>query len=262
LHRVDTQVVCRRGHAFDLARQGYLNLTVGSARHGSADTSTMVSAREQFLAAGHYRPIADELAASAARYAPAAPGGVVVDLAGGTGYYLAAMLDAVPDRNGLCLDVSAPALRRAARAHARAAAIGADVWRRLPLASGSASVMLSAFGPRNPLEIERILAADGLLIVVSPTVAHLLELVGPLGMLRIDPDKEQRQAAAFDRFRVVEQETLTRSLVLDRHAVATLAAMGPTAKHVPAQALATRVRALPDPLAVTLAVHITAYRPD
>jgi len=122
--------------------------------------------------------------------------------------------------------------------------------------------MLSAFGPRNPLEIERILAADGLLIVVSPTVAHLLELVGPLGMLRIDPDKEQRQAAAFDRFRVVEQETLTRSLVLDRHAVATLAAMGPTAKHVPAQALATRVRALPDPLAVPLAVHITAYRPD
>jgi len=70
LHRVDTQVVCRRGHAFDLARQGYLNLTVGSARHGSADTSTMVSAREQFLAAGHYRPIADELAASDSRRAP------------------------------------------------------------------------------------------------------------------------------------------------------------------------------------------------
>lgn len=112
----------------------------------------------------------------------------MVGLAGGIDYYLAAVLAAVPNRSGLCLEVAAPALRRAARAHPRAAAVGADVWRRLPLASGSARLVLSVFGPRNPLEIERILAPDRAAIVVSPTVAHLRELTGPLGMLRADPD--------------------------------------------------------------------------
>jgi 23S rRNA (guanine745-N1)-methyltransferase len=254
-------VVCPRGHAFDLARQGYLNL-VGSAPPGSADTSDMVVARERFLSGGHYRLIADQLAATVADNDPAADGGIVVDLAGGTGYYLGAVLDAVPSRFGLCLDVSAPALRRAARAHARAAAVGADAWRSLPLASASASTVLSAFGPRNPLEIERILAPGGVLVVVSPTAEHLQELIEPLGMLRVDPHKQQRQAAAFDRFHPVEQTTLTGSLTLDEDDVCALAAMGPTAKHVSAQTLATRLRALPTPTVVTLAVRITTYRAD
>ncbi|MDP9135674.1 MAG: 23S rRNA methyltransferase, partial [Actinomycetota bacterium] len=45
---------CAAGHSFDVARQGYLNLLPGDARTGTADTATMVRARAQFLAAGHY----------------------------------------------------------------------------------------------------------------------------------------------------------------------------------------------------------------
>ena len=45
-----------------------------------------------------------------------------------------AVLAALPDAVGLALDVSKPALRRAARAHPRAAAALADTWQRLPLA--------------------------------------------------------------------------------------------------------------------------------
>ncbi len=259
LHRCDRRIVCPAGHSFDLARQGYLNLTVGGVRHGSADTSAMVRAREHFLSHGHFRPIAEQVAMIAARYDPTPLQGIAVDLAGGTGYYLRALLDRLPDRFGLCLDLSAPALRRSARTHLRAAAVGADAWQRLPLTTGSASTVLSVFGPRNTSEIERVLAPDGVLIVVSPTAAHLSELIRPLGMLRVDPDKQRRLAAALNRFRIIEQRTLTYRQHLDRQDAACAAAMGPAAMHAPAGAFAARARALPDRIPVTIGVHITAY---
>ena len=50
-------VMCRAGHRFDFARQGYLNLLNRRSRR-LGDTAEMVSARAQFLGAGHYRPLA------------------------------------------------------------------------------------------------------------------------------------------------------------------------------------------------------------
>src|SRR5215469_9975307 len=143
-----TQLICGNGHGFDIARQGYVNLTTGRANPGTADTASMIAARERFLGGGHYRPLARALRSLAARYEPGGPG-LVADLAGGTGYYLAGILDALPHRHGACLDLSVPALRRAARAHPRAAALGADVWQPLPFADRSAALVLSIFGPRN-----------------------------------------------------------------------------------------------------------------
>ena len=84
-------------------------------------------------------------------------------------------MDALPRRHRVCIDLSVPALRRAARAHRRAAALGADVWQPLPLAGRSAAVMLSIFGPRNAAETGRILAPDGTLIIaflVPPTCGN------------------------------------------------------------------------------------------
>jgi 23S rRNA (guanine745-N1)-methyltransferase len=109
----------------------------------------MVVARDRFLGRGHYQPVAASVRSLAAQ-CDQREHGLVVDLAGGTGYYLAKILDALPHRHGVCLDLSAPALRRAARAHPRAAAIGADVWQHLPLATDSAAVVLSVFGAAEP----------------------------------------------------------------------------------------------------------------
>ena len=57
-----------------------------------------------------------------------------MDVGAGTGHHLAAVLDALPDARGIAIDASPAALRRAARAHERAAAVGADAWKPLPLA--------------------------------------------------------------------------------------------------------------------------------
>jgi 23S rRNA (guanine745-N1)-methyltransferase len=259
LARSGQQLRCELGHGFDIARQGYVNLTAGGGPAANADSADMIAARSRFLDRGHYAPVAAALGALAGRLGPAAPG-VVLDLAGGTGYYLAAVLGSGPGRAGICLDRSKPALRRAAAAHPRAAAVGADVWRELPLADGSAAIILSVFGPRNPGEIRRVLGAGGVFLLVTPAGPHLGEVIAPLGMLSVDAAKADRLAASLSGFEQVAAETLTYVLPLAHASLRDLVGMGPSAHHVDPAGLDHRIAALPDPQPVTVAVTLAAYR--
>jgi 23S rRNA (guanine745-N1)-methyltransferase len=258
LAETDASLRCATGHSFDIARQGYVNLVPGRA-----DTSEMVDARDEFVRAGHFRPLSAALAEEAARAAGGAASGapgVVVDLGAGTGHYLARVLDALPGARGIAIDASPAALRRAARAHERAAAVGADAWKPLPLRDGIASIVLSVFAPRNPDEMARILAPGGALLAVTPTTRHLHELVGPLGLLSVPDDKEDRLdsqlAAHFD---LAERRTIEHAMFLTRDECAQLVRMGPSAWHIDEQAIGDRVAALPDPLTVTTSVTLSRY---
>ncbi|SBT68852.1 23S rRNA m(1)G-748 methyltransferase [Micromonospora sediminicola] len=252
---------CPRGHSFDTARQGYVNLLAGRTPH-SGDSADMVSARSDFLAAGHYDTVATALASVATRVAPDDPYPLVVDAGAGTGHYLAAVLAALPDAHGLALDVSKPALRRAARAHPRAAAALADTWQRLPLADRSVAVLLNVFAPRNGPEFHRVLDPAGALLVVTPAVDHLAELVDALDLLRVDPDKADRVAGSLAGHFAEESVTEHRArLTLTRAEVTTLVGMGPSAWHADPGRLAARVAGLPEPAPVTLAVRLGVHRP-
>lgn len=266
---------CPRRHSFDIARQGYVNLLAGRAPH-TGDSAEMVAARADFLAAGHYAAVAAVLAAAATDVAAtdvAAAGGgaagggavpypLVVDAGAGTGWYLAAVLAALPDAAGLALDVSKPALRRAARAHPRAAAALADTWQRLPLADHSAAVLLNVFAPRNGPEFHRVLDPAGALLVVTPAEDHLAELVDALDLLRVDPAKADRVAGSLGGHFTEESATVHRARpTLTRTEVATLVGMGPSAWHTDPARLAERIAALPEPVAVTLAVRLGVHRP-
>jgi 23S rRNA (guanine745-N1)-methyltransferase len=265
---------CSTGHSFDIARQGYVNLVPGRA-----DTPEMVEARDEFLRAGHFRRLSEELAkearsalAEAAGRAgadgdtlaadPAAPaaGGAILDVGAGTGHHLAAVLDALPDRVGIAIDASPAALRRAARSHPRAAAVGADAWKPLPLRDGIATVVLSVFAPRNAAEMARVLAPGGSLIAVTPTTRHLHELVGPLGLLSVPDDKEDRldtQLAAH--FTLTRRRTLEHAMFLTRGESAQIVRMGPSAWHVDERSVAERLATLPDPLTVTASMTLSRY---
>ncbi|MBF5028372.1 MULTISPECIES: putative RNA methyltransferase [unclassified Micromonospora] len=252
---------CPRGHSFDIARQGYVNLLAGRAPH-AGDSAEMVAARADFLAAGHYDAVAAALATTAVRVADVDPYPLVVDAGAGTGHYLAAVLAALPDAAGLALDVSKPALRRAARAHPRAAAALADTWQRLPLADRSTAVLLNVFAPRNGPEFHRVLDPGGALLVVTPAADHLTELVDALDLLRVDPDKADRVAGSLGAHFAEESATGHRArLALTRAEVTTLVGMGPSAWHADPQRLAARIAALPDPVPVTLSVRLGVHRP-
>jgi 23S rRNA (guanine745-N1)-methyltransferase len=244
-------VVCPNGHSFDVARQGYVTLMPPRGRHASGDTSAMVAARGRFLGAGHYAPIA----AGVAEAAVATPR-TVVDLGAGTGYYLAAVLDSRPRARGIALDASRPALRQSARAHPRAAAVGCDIWRELPVKDGAADLVVDVFSPRNGAEIARVLAPDGALVLVKPTARHLHELVERLGLVSVDADKEARVDAALSpELSRTDRTELEFAMNLTGDDVRALVGMGPSARHVEAAAIVA------PGATVTASVTIETFRP-
>jgi 23S rRNA (guanine745-N1)-methyltransferase len=247
---------CDTGHRFDRARQGHVTLLPPGHRPPSGDSAEMVADRVAFLEAGHYAGITRALAAAVG------DASALLDLGGGTGQHLAGILDTLPGAVGVVLDSSPYAARRAARAHPRAVAVVADTWARLPIADGAVDRVLVVFAPRNGPEIARVLAEDGRLVVVTPAADHLGELVGPLGLLRVDPDKEARLAATLEpHLEPVSTAVHRERLRLDRAAAATLVGMGPHARHRTRDDVRTALAALPEPLDVTVSVQIGIYRP-
>ncbi|MFF8909228.1 methyltransferase domain-containing protein [Streptomyces olivaceoviridis] len=248
---------CPVGHTFDIARHGYAGLLTGT-RATSGDDAAMVQARDRFLSTGIYAPIRHVGAALAAD--AVSEQATVVDVGCGTGYHLAGVLDQLPGSRGLGLDTSVRALRAAARAHDRAAAVAWDVFRSFPLADGVADVVLNVFAPRNPAEFHRVLCPTGRLIVIRPTGRHLPELRGRLpGMVTIDPAKEQRLHRALDPFfEAAVTEQVEYSATLTRPDAVDLIAMTPSARHVSSADL-NDDGLLPDQ--VTVSVLATAYQP-
>ncbi|MFD6399530.1 putative RNA methyltransferase [Nocardia sp. NPDC060249] len=251
----DRALRCGTGHSFDIARQGYVGLLTGASTKMTGDTADMLDARAAFQGAGHFAPIA----AAIARAFDTDP--TVLDIGAGTGYYLAEVLDAHPGALGIALDVAKPAARRAARAHPRMASVLADAWRGLPVRDDATTGVLSVFAPRNPAEVARVLAPGGRFVVVTPTARHLGELIGPLGMVSVDPDKDRRLADSLaGTFTRAEHTLVEFPMKLSRPDVTHVVAMGPSAFHgTPADD--PRIAALPEITAVTASVTVSIYLP-
>ncbi len=255
---------CDGGHAFDIARQGYVCLLPPGARPDGGDTAAMVQARAAFLAAGHFSGLAAELARAVRDAVGSVDGeGCVVDAGAGTGYYLAAVLDQLPDRAGLALDLSKFALRRAARAHPCIGAVACDVWGRFPVAAGAAVAVLNVFAPRNGRELARILHPQGGLFVVTPDPGHLSELRAALGLLSIDERQEERLTEKLSpTFNLAARASYRATLSLHRDHLRAIVAMGPSAWHVEPAGLERRIQALSDPTPATVAVTVSRFRPN
>lgn len=245
---------CRSGHAFDVARQGYVNLLSGRRGPGG-DDAAMVARRAAVLSAGLFGPLTAALVELAS--GPNPPEGAVVEVGAGTAHHLAAVLDALPDRVGVALDVSTAALRRAARAHPRVAAVGADAWSRWPLADGCAAVVLAVFAPRDLDEVARVLAPGGRLLVTSPQPDHLTGLAGPLGLVGVEERKDARLIARVEGLLVPDDEQQVRwTMRLDRAEAVSVALMGPSGFHLEAADVETALAALPDPVEVVGSVRV------
>jgi 23S rRNA (guanine745-N1)-methyltransferase len=268
LTRTGSALHCARGHAFNVARQGYASLLPKKARGEGGDTAAMVQARTDFLAAGHFAGLAAEVAdtaaeAIAAAAADGARAGCVVESGAGTGYYLARVLDVLPGRVGIALDRSRYALRRAARAHERIGAVACDVWRRLPVADTAAVLALNVFAPRGGAELRRILNPAGRLVVVTPDDDHLRELAAAIGLLSVDEHKQERLAGKLGPyFNLTSQREYRAALELGPADMLAAARMGPAAWHTGEADLSARVQSLPGQMTATVSVCLSVFRPS
>jgi 23S rRNA (guanine745-N1)-methyltransferase len=261
-----SRLTCPTGHSFDAARQGYFNLLVGKGTSFEADTAEMVQARSDFLAKGHYRALADAVAAAVVPCLPDRHA-AVLDSGTGTGHYLRAVLDSAAAGNrhvgAVGLDISKFALRRAARLNPEALNLVCDVWQPLPLADNSVDAVTVIFAPRNAAEFARVLRPSGRLVIVTPRSGHLASLAAATGMLGIEEGKEARLAEAMGGHFDAEatSDVVDIALSLTRQEAADLAFMGPAGHHLGRDAVAARLAGRPEPVTAEARFQLMVFRP-
>jgi len=243
LQRHGRALVCRRRHSFDIARSGYVNLLQPNDRRSldAGDSKEAVGARAKLAATGLSHATTDRIVAIATSLLrgaspgesteafTASPGSlpVVVDLGSGTGETLAALARAWPIA-GIGIDLSTAAVDYAARRLADLTWVVANADRRVPLANGSADLVLSVHARRNAAECARVLAPHGGLVVAVPAPDDLIELrravqgqrpVDAHGRERDRADQVIREHASLftlvDRVAVREQRRVQRDVLLD-----------------------------------------------
>lgn len=155
---------CDNGHSFDRAKEGYVNLTIGS-RSGESrgDSRASARSRHEFLDKGYFGSLKTSIAGKMQ--------GTVLDICCGEGYYD----DYAGELYGF--DLSKEMIRLASRRHKEAnyhyfVANLASI----PVADGSIDTGIHLFAPFHDREFARVLAADGVLYSVIPGAEHLYEM--------------------------------------------------------------------------------------
>ena len=268
-----SRLVSETGHSYDVAKQGYVTLAAGAGLKHQGDDAAMVTARETYLAMGHFAPFVEavtgavqdslesqDAAQQAGLNEDTAPS--LLEVGAGTGYYLAHTLDSIEGARGVGLDISTHAAKHLAKSHERVGAVVADVWERLPLKDDSIHAISVVFAPRNPAEFQRVLAPGGEVIVLTPQSGHLDELREPLGILGVEEGKVERLYAQAEGFlkQAADPVDISFPIVLDKASIAAQVGMSPSARHISPEELAERMASLPQTLTVTAHARLDRLR--
>lgn len=170
---------CPKGHSFDVAGSGYVNLLPSSrgSAHLPGDNPEMMRARRDFLALGFYEPLLGLLSQAVSSRCPADP--VLIDAGCGEGYYTSGLASALraqgqsPTVYGF--DLSKTGVQYAAKRDKSLRCAVASVY-NLPLPEACAHAVLSLFAPVAGQEFWRVLRPGGWLLVAAPSPRHLFGL--------------------------------------------------------------------------------------
>ncbi len=217
LAREERRVVCPRGHSFDIARSGYINLLQPQDRRSPnpGDSADAVAARRRFLDRGFAAPIVEATVGLLAL----APGDDVLDAGCGEGRHLAAIADRF-QCHGHGLDISLPAIEAAAKRYHDPEWIVANADRFVPYGDASFAAVVSITARMNADEFRRVVRDGGSLLVVVPAPDDLIELREAILGEGLQRDRTERTIAAFAPFFTPERHELLRSVAhLDRRAI-------------------------------------------
>jgi 23S rRNA (guanine745-N1)-methyltransferase len=211
LVREARRLFCPRGHSFDVARSGYINLLQPQDRRSKqpGDTAAAIAGRRRL----HDRGVAEPLLHAIAATMAASPSDLVLDAGCGEGFYLGALAREIGfDAHGV--DISIPAVDAAARRYPGCEWIVANADRFLPYADRSFSFVLSITARMNAGEFRRVLRDDGRLLIALPAPEDLVELRGA------GRDRVARTVETFaDGFALADRRRVTTAADLDAAAV-------------------------------------------
>jgi 23S rRNA (guanine745-N1)-methyltransferase len=207
----DRRLLCERGHSFDVARSGYINLLQPQDRRSNqpGDTVAAVAARRRL----HDRGVTGPLYNAIAKILCPSHSDVVVDAGCGDGFYLGTLARQT-GCGGHGVDISVPGIEAAARRYPECEWIVANADRFVPFADRSFSIVMSITARMNESEFRRVLRDDGRLLVALPAPDDLIELRGS------GHDRTARTVQTFARdFTLVDQRRVTTAADLDAAAV-------------------------------------------
>jgi 23S rRNA (guanine745-N1)-methyltransferase len=211
LQRGGARVYCSRGHSFDVARSGYLNLLQPQDRRSKnpGDTTEAVAARRRL----HDRGVTAVLCQAIGEMLRASEDDVALDAGCGDGFYSGSLARQCGfDAHGV--DISVPAVEAAARRYPQGEWVVANADRFVPYADGSFSRVISITARMNSPEFRRVLREHGTLLVALPAPDDLIELRG------VGRDRVDRTVETFAReFTLADRQRATTTADLDKAAV-------------------------------------------
>jgi 23S rRNA (guanine745-N1)-methyltransferase len=211
LGRQERRVVCPRGHSFDAARSGYINLLQPQDRRSKqpGDTVATLQGRRRLHDRGLTEPLLDAIK----DFIATSPDDIVLDAGCGDGFYLGSLARLI-GFSGHGVDISVPAVDAAARRYPECEWIVANADRFVPYADRSFSIALSITARMNAGEFRRVLKDDGRLLVAIPAPEDLIELRGA------GRDRVARTVEAFARdFTLAGKRRVSTTADLDAAAV-------------------------------------------
>lgn len=217
---------CAQQHQFDRAKEGYVNLLPVQHKRSRepGDSAEMMQARRQFLDAGYYQPLQQQVASLLVQQLPATAS--VLDIGCGEGYYTAAVADALGEQARVCgLDVAKVAVRAAAKRYRHIDFCVASSH-RLPFADASLDGVLRIYAPCKADELARVIRRAGCLLTVTPGPRHLLQFKGLIYSQVKLHDTQQENLPGFT---LESEQQLAYPLMLTGEDAVTLLQMTPFA---------------------------------
>lgn len=203
---------CRHGHSFDRAREGYVNLTIGS-RSGETrgDSRASAKSRHEFLSKDYYGCLKQSIAGKMQ--------GTVLDICCGEGYY--------DDYDGALygFDLSKEMVRLAARRHREENYhyFVANLA-HIPIADESIDTEIHLFAPFHDAEFARVLKPEGKLYSVIPGADHLIEMKQ---VVYDTPYENDEKAPESHLLTLIDREKVTRKVRIGGEDLRTCFSMTP-----------------------------------
>lgn len=208
--------MCRNGHSFDIARQGYVNLLCSQQsslkRHG--DDRVMVSARKEFLEKGYYNPLIEKLCKITLPFVQKTVS--ILDAGCGEGWYCGKICQYLKSAdvkvNFTGIDISKDALKYAGRRCGNDVSLAVASVYNMPIGNNTQDLVFNIFSPLAENEYSRILKNGGILIRVAPLEKHLFGLKEKIYEKPYLNDKIQPHLSGFN---LLKEEKVCYTLSLD-----------------------------------------------
>ena len=217
LEREDKRYVCSNNHSYDISEKGYVNLMLANQKKTKdpGDNRYMIESRRDFLNKDYYKKFSDCLNEVIIEELYSYERNIL-DAGCGEGYYISNLRNSFLEENNDSInfygtDISKNAIIHAAKRDKNINLSVASSF-DLPIISNTLDCVIRNFAPGDDREFYRVLKEDGILVIATPGVEHLLGLKEILYEI---PRKNEIKENIPEGFRHIRNKEIRYDINLD-----------------------------------------------